>query len=82
MAAVKADPRFEALEFKVEEHEQHAFQKLHVRVKPEIVHFDLPVNSLERTGVHLDPESFRKLKNDPDVVLVDMRSNYEHSVGC
>ena len=32
MAAVKADPRFDSLEFKVEEQETHTFQKLHVRV--------------------------------------------------
>lgn len=81
MAAVKADPRFETLEFKVEEHETHAFQKLHVRVKTEIVHSDLPVDPLRQTGIHLEPEDFKKLKDDPDVVLVDMRSNYEHAVG-
>ncbi len=81
MQTVKADPRFEALEFKVEEHEDHAFKKLHVRLKEEIVNSDLPVNPLEQTGKHLEPDEFLKLKNDPDVVLVDMRSNYEHSVG-
>lgn len=81
MAVVKADTRFEALEFKIEEHETHAFQKLHVRVKAEIVHSDLPVDPLRQTGIHLEPDQFRQLKDDPDVVLVDMRSNYEHSVG-
>ncbi|OIN57312.1 oxygen-dependent tRNA uridine(34) hydroxylase TrhO [Arsenicibacter rosenii] len=81
MQAVKADPRFEALEFKVEEHDDHAFKKLHVRLKEEIVNSDLPVNPLEQTGKHLEPDEFLKLKDDPDVVLVDMRSNYEHSVG-
>lgn len=81
MQTVKADPRFEALEFKVEEHEDHAFKKLHVRLKEEIVNSDLPVNPLEQTGKHLEPDEFLQLKDDPDVVLVDMRSNYEHSVG-
>jgi UPF0176 protein len=60
----------------------HAFAKLHVRVKEEIVNSDLPVNPRVRTGKHLEPADFKELlKNDPDVVLVDMRSNYEHSVG-
>ena len=81
MAAVRSDPRFADIEFKVEAHDDHAFQKLHVRVKPEIVHSDLPVNPLERTGIHLEPAEFKAMKDDPDVVLVDMRSNYEHSVG-
>jgi UPF0176 protein len=78
---LRADPRFAAIDFKVEAHATHAFQKLHVREKAEIVHSDLPVDPLRRTGTHLDPEAFRRLKDDPDVVLVDMRSNYEHRVG-
>jgi len=81
MAAVKADPLFDSLDFKVEEQDTHTFQKLHVRVKTEIVHSDLLVDPLKQTGVHLEPDEFRTLKNDPDVVLIDMRSNYEHSVG-
>ncbi|WP_420155534.1 rhodanese-related sulfurtransferase [Siphonobacter sp.] len=76
-----AEPRFSAIQFKIEEHEQHAFHKLHVRVKEEIVNSDLPVDPLKQTGVHLEPNEFRQLMNDPDVVLVDMRSNYEHNVG-
>jgi UPF0176 protein len=81
---LKTDPIFSGtdFDFKVEEHENHAFNKLHVRVKNEIVHSDLPVNPRIRTGVHLKPKEFKQmLKNDPDVVLVDMRSNYEHSLG-
>ncbi len=81
MNTLRADPRFAHIDFKVDEHEGHAFQKLHVRVKPEIVHSDLPVDPLRQTGIHLEPAEFRQLKNDPDVVLVDMRSNYEHAVG-
>ena len=41
MAAVHADSRFVALEFKIDEVDGHTFQKLHVRVKPEIVHSSL-----------------------------------------
>lgn len=81
METLKADPRFTGISFKIDESDGHTFQKLHVRVKPEIVHSDLPVDPLRQTGIHLEPEDFRRLKNDPDVVLVDMRSNYEHEVG-
>jgi len=78
------DPIFASsnFDFKVEEHEEHTFAKLHVRVKEEIVNSDLPVDPRVRTGKHLEPADFKEmLKNDPDVVLVDMRSNYEHSIG-
>ncbi|WP_128543461.1 oxygen-dependent tRNA uridine(34) hydroxylase TrhO [Larkinella soli] len=81
MRVVKADPRFASLEFKVEENDTHAFQKLHVRIKDEIVNSDLPVDPTRRTGIHLEPAEFRKMKEEEDVVLIDMRSNYEHSVG-
>ncbi|GAB3921979.1 oxygen-dependent tRNA uridine(34) hydroxylase TrhO [Larkinella terrae] len=81
MRIVKADPRFESLEFKVEEYDSHAFQKLNVRLKDEIVNSDLPVDPLVQTGIHLEPEEFKRMKDDEDVVLIDMRSNYEHSVG-
>ncbi len=81
MNVVKSDPRFDALEFKVDEHDRHGFQKLYVRLKEEIVNSDLPVDPRQRTGAYLEPAAFRELKNDPNVVLVDMRSRYEHSVG-
>ena len=72
---------FAGISFKVETHESHAFYKLFVRVKPEIVHSGLGVDPLERTGIYVEPEEFSRLKNDPEVVLIDMRSAYEHRVG-
>ena len=84
MEYVKADPRFSATEFKVEAHDQMAFAKLHVRVKPEIVHSSLRhINPNERTGTYVEPEEFKEiLKNQPeDTVILDVRSDYEHNVG-
>jgi UPF0176 protein len=82
MEYLKSDPRFADIDFKVEEHEKHAFQKLHVRVKPEIVHSGLShINPREKTGKYIEPSEFKKLKNDPEVVVLDVRSNYEHSLG-
>lgn len=80
--AVQADPRFAALEFKIDAADQHAFQKLHVRVKPEIVHSSLAhLKPHEKTGQHLSPEEFRALKDRDDVVVVDVRSDYEYNLG-
>ena len=82
MAAVKADSRFAALEFKIDDVPAHTFQKLHVRVKPEIVHSSLRhVRPYEKTGQHLSPEEFRALKDRDDVVVVDVRSDYEYNLG-
>ena len=82
MRVVRADPRFAALEFKVEPSETVAFRKLHVRVKPEIVHMGLPhLKPYERTGTHLSPQEFKALKDQDDVVVLDVRSDYEHQLG-
>lgn len=81
MTNLRNDPRFAAVQFKIEEHDSHAFKKLHVRVKDEIVNSDLPVDPTRRTGQHLEPVEFKKMMHDPEVVLVDMRSRYEHEVG-
>jgi UPF0176 protein len=82
MAAVKADARFSHTDFKIEEYPSHAFTKLHVRTKPEIVHSDLfHINPNQKTGKHLPPAEFKKMKDGEDVVILDVRSNYEHEVG-
>src|SRR5690606_19498577 len=81
MAHLKSDPRFKDVEFKVDYHDQHAFQKLYVRVKPEIVHSSLTINPTVKTGKYIEPSEFKKVKNEEDVVILDVRSNYEHNVG-
>lgn len=82
MAYLKQDARFSTTDFKVEYHDKHAFQKLYVRVKPEIVHSSLrTIHPGVKTGKHLAPAEFKKLKEEEDVVILDVRSNYEHNVG-
>ncbi len=84
MAEVKSDERFADIEFKVDTTPGHTFEKLHVRVKDEIVHASLPnVDPRKKTGGYIEPHEFREiLKNQPeDTVILDVRSNYEHHVG-
>ena len=82
MQHLQADPRFADTQFKIDEHTQHAFQKLHVRVKPEIVHADLHhIHPRQKTGEYLTPHQLEQIKDDEDVILLDVRSNYEHHVG-
>lgn len=82
MRTLKADPRFASIDFKVDVHHEHAFQKLHVRVKPEIVHSSLShINPNTRTGKHLAPHEFKAMKDREDVVILDVRSDYEHELG-
>lgn len=82
MDFVKSDPRFEKLEFKIEELEEHGFRKLHVRVKSEIVHSGFEhIDPNQQTGIHLEPEEFKAMKDDDDVVVLDCRSDYEYNLG-
>lgn len=82
MRDLKADARFSHTEFKVEPYQQMAFQKLHVRVKPEIVNSSLRhIDPTVRTGKYIEPAEFKKIKNEDEVVILDVRSNYEHRVG-
>ncbi|MEM9339763.1 MAG: rhodanese-related sulfurtransferase [Bacteroidota bacterium] len=81
---VKSDPRFATIEFKVDVSEQPAFEKMHVRLKPEIVHSSLKqVNPTLKTGEYVEPEAFRKIlkEEDEDTIILDVRSNYEHMIG-
>jgi UPF0176 protein len=82
MEALRADPRFSHIEFKVEAHHENGFQKLHIRLKDEIVHSSLKhIDPTRKTGAYLEPAEFRKMKDDEDVVILDVRSNYEHQIG-
>ena len=54
MEAVTADPRFSHTEFKVDVNDTPAFEKLHIRVKPEIVHSSLhTINPTTKTGEYV-----------------------------
>ncbi len=82
MAYVKSDPRFAKTDFKVDSFDRHAFSKIHVRTKPEIVHSSLQhLNPNQKTGKHLAPAEFKSMKDREDVVILDVRSNYEHELG-
>ena len=82
MKDLQSDKRFKGIEFKVDEAEKNTFQKLYVRVKPEIVNSGLNnIDPTVKTGIFLEPNEFRAMKDEEDVVILDVRSNYEHELG-
>jgi len=85
MAAIHSDARFAKTDFKVDEVDEPSFIKMHCRYKSEIVHSGLRdpkvINPAEKTGIHLDPKDFLEMKDQEDVVVLDVRSNYEHNLG-
>lgn len=85
MDTLHSDPRFAKIEFKMDEVEEPSFIKMHCRYKSEIVHSGLRdpniIDPQKKTGVHLEPKDFLEMKDREDVVILDVRSNYEHSLG-
>ena len=82
MAALKQDKRFENIDFKIDQSQKHVFKKLNVRYKKEIVNSGLvDLKPYQQTGQHLSTEAFKKIKDEEDTVLLDVRSNYEHRFG-
>jgi len=79
---VHTDSRFASTDFKVDEADHQTFARINVRIKQEIVHAGLPhIKPYERTGQHLTPAEWKAMMNDPDVVMLDVRSDYEHNLG-
>lgn len=85
MLALSTDSRFAGIDFKVDEVDKPSFTRMHCRHKPEIVHLGVDdtvnIDPNRVTGKHLEPAQFRELKNRDDVVILDVRSNYEHELG-
>lgn len=85
MDTLHADPRFEKIDFKVDDVEEPSFIKMHCRYKAEIVHSGLRdpqvIDPERKTGIHLEADEFIRMKDEEDVVILDVRSDYEHSIG-
>ncbi|MCW8806089.1 MAG: rhodanese-related sulfurtransferase [Ignavibacteriaceae bacterium] len=73
---------FKDLWFKEDNADEHAFKKMHVRLKNEIVHGDLKDVSLDHGGNRLSPEELLRLYQEgKDFVIVDARNWYESKIG-
>lgn len=83
MEAMHNDPLFTNMEFKIDPHDGHAFKKMHVRPRNEIVSLKLDedVNPLETSGKHLSPKEFFEAMQDEDTVILDARNDYEYDLG-
>jgi UPF0176 protein len=83
MKKMHADPRFADMVFKIDEEDEHAFQKMHVRYRPELVNLQLDedINPHELTGKYLEPKEFYEQMQDDNTLVIDARNDYEYDVG-
>ncbi|WP_078548435.1 oxygen-dependent tRNA uridine(34) hydroxylase TrhO [Litchfieldia alkalitelluris] len=80
---MKEDPRFSEMVFKVDEADVHAFKKMHVRSREELVTLRLEddINPLQTTGKYLSPTEFYEAMQDSDTIVIDARNDYEYDLG-
>jgi len=79
---LQKDERLAGLEYKLSYSEKPPFKRLKVKLKKEIV--TLGVSDIDPThssGTYVKPADWNELINDPDVVLIDTRNNYEFEIG-
>ncbi len=84
MEAVKSEERFSDMFFKMDPADGHAFKKMHVRYRPEIVSLRLGEDDLdpnEITGQYLEPTEFRQALEDENTIVLDARNDYEYDLG-
>ncbi|BCA85840.1 UPF0176 protein [Enterococcus saigonensis] len=80
---LKSDPRFKDIIFKSDETDEHAFKKMFVRSRREIVSLQLSedFSPNEVTGKYLLPKEFKEALLDEDTVVIDARNDYEYDLG-
>lgn len=82
VAFLTKDKRFEGLEYKESFAESYPFLRLKVRLKKEIVTLGVPgISPTKKVGQYVDAKDWNALINDPDVILIDTRNDYEVKIG-
>src|SRR5699024_8183091 len=83
MEHMHADERFKDTFFKIDEYDGHAFKKMHVRPREELVtlRLDEEVDPNEITGEYLSTEEWFEAMQDEDTIILDTRNEYEYDVG-
>lgn len=81
-AGLRNVPGFEDIIFKEDEAPEHAFRKLYVRVKQEIVNSGLDYIAPGQGSRRLKPEDLKAFyEKGRDFIIVDVRNYYESSIG-
>lgn len=83
MALMNADERFKDMVFKMDEVEEHAFKKMYVRKRKNIITLENEddVNPNDVVGEYLKPREFYEMLQRDDVIVVDGRNDYEYEIG-
>jgi len=79
---IKRDDRIADLEHKESWAEENPFYRMKVRLKKEIVTLGVEgVSPTKSVGEYIEPEDWNDFIQDPDVVVIDTRNDYEVAIG-
>lgn len=82
LSEIRTDERFRELEHKESWAGENPFYRMKVRLKKEIVTLGVDgINPAIEVGEYVEPEDWNALIEDPDVVVIDTRNDYEVSIG-
>jgi UPF0176 protein len=79
---IRQDTHLADLSFKETLDKENPFEKAKVKLRKEIVTMGIQnVNPIKSAGTYLNPEQWNELIQDPEVVLIDTRNDYEFELG-
>ncbi len=78
---LRAIPGFENTEFKTDESNYIPFSKLICKTREEIVSLHVDGVDPKDGGNHLSPAEWRRVMEEEDHVMIDVRNNYESKIG-
>ena len=82
LAKLRSDPCFADLEHKEAIATKPPFDRLKVRLRPEIVTFGIPtIDPANLVGTYVKPQDWNALIANPDVLVIDTRNQYEVEIG-
>jgi UPF0176 protein len=81
-AGVDGVPPLSQLELKLDPAEAMPFRRLKVKLKPEIVTIaDHTADPRREVGTYVDPLAWNALLDDPDILVIDTRNDFEVAIG-
>lgn len=79
---LRRDSRLRPLTYKESWADRSPFYRMKVKLKREIVTMGAPnIHAQAPAGTYVNPDQWNQLIDDPDVVVVDVRNDYEVSIG-
>jgi len=82
LAYLRTDPRLSTLDWKESYHDEPPFLRMKVKLKREIVTMGVTgIDPNKAVGTYVKPKDWNAIVDDPEVILVDTRNDYEVEIG-